>query len=86
MHFRFCSVTTLGEETRKYIYDKMTWPHGEMRQLLKDRRPRVRLCLLYNGQLATWASLGSRPMDSVFSLYLFIAGGPNKLFGIWAIR
>lgn len=57
MHFEFCSITTLDPETRDYIYRKMAWDSGAMQRWINSRCSNVRLCLLYNSRLATWASL-----------------------------
>ena len=62
MFLRFCTARTLPRSTRSLIYKKMTWENGTMREWLYDRLD-LKLCLLYNGKLATWAALGRRDPD-----------------------
>lgn len=53
----FCRLIELDERTKRIIRRRMSWPHGDMRDLLSDQRDDIYICLLYNGQLATWVSL-----------------------------
>lgn len=53
----FCRLVDLDVETKRIIRRRMSWRVGVMREWLCDQRKDIHLCLLYNGQLATWISL-----------------------------
>lgn len=55
----FCRVLDLDASIKRIIRRRMSWRHGSMRDWLYGEREDIQLCLLYNGQLATWVSLRS---------------------------
>ncbi len=84
--FEFRSITTLDSATRRYIWDKMTWDDGSMRIWLSNRRPRRRLCLIYNHRLITWACLGlGNPHDISAWTLLKYRGRGFALAAMWAL-
>ncbi len=57
----FCRLVDLESDTKRIIRRRMSWKdEGAIKGWLKESRTDVHLCLLYNGQLATWVSLDSK--------------------------
>lgn len=56
MYFEFCSITTLNSKLSRHIYNHMSWSHGGMQYWIENQTPGVKLCLLYDRSLISWAS------------------------------
>jgi len=57
-NFKFYSITTLPDDIRQIIYDKMSYAGGGMQRLLQRNPKRVRVCLVYyRRQLVSWAAV-----------------------------
>ena len=58
MKIKHCSVTTLSPKEKKKILNKLCYPHGVFCPLVKKRKPKIRLGLIYEKKtLVGWAAL-----------------------------